>query len=255
MKDLHAYVRLTLLLAWALSCSGLNSLLCLVFKYHRPVITERLSRACFNGMLLILGIQVTVRGVLSPHRPLLLACNHISYLDIPVLGAHLNVRFTPKSEIAGWPLIGHFCRQIGCVFVDRRAQKTSDNQQKLREALQGSAALCLFPEGTTSDGKRLLPFRSSYFSLAESGNGVRVQPAAIRYTHARGLPVDAGMMPKIAWYGDMDLLPHIKELIHIAPIRAELILGEVIAENAIDRKDLCQKAHAEVERLRYGNSP
>jgi 1-acyl-sn-glycerol-3-phosphate acyltransferase len=198
---------------------------------------------CYRGLCRIIGLHVHAWGKLAQERPLLLVSNHISYLDILMLGSLYPVRFTPKSEIAGWPGVSLCCRLSRCLFIDRKASRTADNMLLLKEALKDGSVISLFPEGTTSDGKRVLPFRSSYFSLAEQG--VAVQPAAIVYRRVNGLPVDTRIMPKIAWYGDMELAPHLLGLLSLRKIEAELILHPVIALSAeTGRKDLaieCQR--------------
>src|SRR5689334_21385022 len=87
-----------------------------------------LMQRCFSTMLFFFRVRVEVEGEPSPLRPLLIVSNHSSYLDIPVLGSRVPVSFTPKAEIAKWPLIGSICRLIDCVFIDRRVSRTGENQ-------------------------------------------------------------------------------------------------------------------------------
>lgn len=206
-----------------------------------------LLKACSRTLLRIVGVSVEVRGASASARPLLLVSNHSSYLDIYVLGGSVPVRYTPKAEIAGWPVIGSICRLLDCVFIDRRPGQTAANRDALRAALEQGAVISLFPEGTTSNGKCVLPFRSSYFSLAAeefAGKPLAVQPACITYTHLNGMPIDCGQRPKVAWYGDMDLVPHVSELLKLGHLRAQLTFFEPVdIRRFADRKALA--AHCE----------
>jgi 1-acyl-sn-glycerol-3-phosphate acyltransferase len=212
---------------------------------------DRLMQTCFRTLLKIIGVRYTVKGAPSGKRPLLLVTNHSTYLDILIIGAELPVRFTPKAEIGKWPGIGWLCRLTQCVFIDRRASQTAANLEAMRAELRKGEIICLFPEGTTNDGKRVLPFRSSYFSLAEenfAGAKLAVQPAAVRYTRIMGLPIDSAQLPRLAWYGDMELVPHIGELLKLGPIEAEVIYGEPVDRGAFpNRKALAAHCHAVID--------
>jgi len=178
---------------------------------------------------------VVVEGRLSSIRPLLVVSNHCSYLDVMILGAVIGPAFTPKAEVAAWPLIGWICRVTDCIFIDRRISKTQQNQEALRQAAREGFVISLFPEGTTNDGKRLLPFRSSYFSLCEENFGGRpltVQPVAISYTRVRGLPIDSSQRPQIAWYGDMEFVPHLAGLLRLGRIDAKVTFCEPVPAEA-----------------------
>jgi 1-acyl-sn-glycerol-3-phosphate acyltransferase len=207
---------------------------------------------CSKVILAIIGVRCVVQGAAAEKRPLLLVTNHTSYLDILLLGSLLPVRFTPKSEIARWPVIGSVCRLTGCVFIERRATRTTDNQDKLLTAMEEGAMVSLFPEGTTNDGRHILPFRSSFFSLAErnfGGTPLKVQPAVIRYTHINGMPIGYGQMPMIAWYGDMALLPHAAQLLKLGAIRAEVIFLEPVDISAFEnRKALAAHCQSVIEK-------
>lgn len=190
----------------------------------------------------LMGLRVTVRGTPSTARPLLLVSNHISYLDILAYGNALPVVFTPKSEIGNWPIVGTMCRLIGCVFIERRAVKTARNMDGISKALAGDRPVLLFAEGTTSDSKRILPLRSSYFNITKAGEGgadVTVQPVLLRYTKLHGLPLDSTTRPLIAWYGDMEFVSHMKVLLQHVPIQAEIeFLPAVNAQAFANRKEL-----------------
>lgn len=205
---------------------------------------ELLFRITSRILLYIVGVRLTVRGSLTAERPLLLVTNHLSYLDVPILASQHALRFTPKAEISSWPFFGWVCRLTGCIFVTRKAGKLVDNSSQIYAALEAGDAVCLFPEGTTGNGVHVLPFKSSFFSLAEreiNGRQLVIQPAAIVYKRIRGLPIDITQWPDVAWYGDMDMVPHLWKLLSITPMTAEIIfLPPVTLQQFEDRKKLAQ---------------
>lgn len=204
------------------------------------------SQCYFSALAKVIGLRVHVAGALSKERPLLVVSNHISYLDIIALGAVAPLIFTPKSEIGGWPMIGFMCKLAGCVFIDRRRSQTNENLSRLHEGLKAGKPLSLFAEGTTGDGKRLLPIRSSYFQLVESFDGpIHIQPALLRYTHVHNLPLDEHSRYRICWLGDEDLLPHAIELLQLGPIDITIrFLPDLELGETKDRKALAAMCDA-----------
>jgi 1-acyl-sn-glycerol-3-phosphate acyltransferase len=165
----------------------------------------------------LIGIKVTVLGAPEEGRPVLMAANHTSWLDIPILSAQARLSFIAKSEVDQWPFFGLLARLQRTLFVDRA--KRSDTHRQRDEILgrlsQGDS-LVLFPEGTSGDGNRVLPFNSALFSVAEAEidgeNGrrpVTVQPVSVAYCRLHGLPLGRQFRPFFAWYGDMSLVPHL----------------------------------------------
>jgi lyso-ornithine lipid O-acyltransferase len=228
------------------------------FTFQRIPLRDRLVQACHRGILSILGVRVTMRGELSPQRPLLLVTNHVSYLDVHILAACANLRFTPKDDVAKWPVFGSIARLCSCIFIDRRPERVGDMKSTLHQALANDNVICLFPEATTGNGLRMQRFKSGFFSLAqESFNGkmLNVQPASIAYTHISNLPLDTTQWPSIAWYGDMELMPHLWSLLKLGTISVELVfLPPVTLAGFKDRKALaahCQDVIAQtIEDIR-----
>jgi 1-acyl-sn-glycerol-3-phosphate acyltransferase len=176
----------------------------------------------------ILGIKVRAIGRPAEARPVLFAANHISYLDITVLGSLLDASFIAKSEIALWPLFGWLARLQRSVFIDRRARSTAHQRDSIGARLAAGDALILFPEGTSGDGNRLLPFKSALFSVADDGRGhaaagpVTVQPVSIAYTRLDGIPLGRALRPFFAWYGSMSLAPHLWRMLGLG--RLEVVV-------------------------------
>ncbi len=213
---------------------------------------DRLSCWCYRALLYVMGIKVTVHGHPGMVRPLLAVSNHLSYTDVCVLGSAFPFRFTPKLEIASWPVISAYCRATDAVFVDRSPDKLADAARDIKQSLSAGQVVCLFPEATTGNGVHLLPFKSGFFQLAAEsidGRDLSVQPVAIAYTRIQNLPIGSSQWPGIAWYGDMDLAPHLWELLKLGRIDAELhFLAPATMKEHGDRKRLaahCRQAIAE----------
>lgn len=196
-----------------------------------------------KGIVFLCGVRVKVIGEPSAGRPLLLMSNHLSYLDIPVLASVVDGRFVAKNDIARWPVIGWICKITGVVFIDRRPSKIEAGQRAVQEILDKGDIVMLFPEATTGDGKRLLSFKPAFFELAQDAV---IQPVAIAYRKIRGLPIDYGQWPLIAWYGDMMLLPHLWKLLSLGRIDVEVHFLPPVASDGKSRKILASQVHKEV---------
>jgi 1-acyl-sn-glycerol-3-phosphate acyltransferase len=168
----------------------------------------------------ILGIRVRAIGRPVAARPVLFAANHVSYLDITVLGSLLDASFIAKTEIAGWPLFGWLARLQRSVFIDRRARSTAHQRDSIAARLAANEALILFPEGTSGDGNRVLPFKSALFSVADhtATGPVTVQPVSIAYTRVNGMPIGRRYRPLFAWYGAMAMAPHLWRVLGLGRI-------------------------------------
>jgi 1-acyl-sn-glycerol-3-phosphate acyltransferase len=169
----------------------------------------------------ILGLDVRTVGEPITARPVLFAANHVSYTDITVLGSLIAGSFVAKSEVAGWPLFGQLAKLQRSVFVDRQVRSTARQRDAIAERLAAGDALILFPEGTSGDGNFVLPFKSALFSVVYSRDQpVTVQPVSVAYTKLDGLPIGRMLRPFFAWYGDMDLAPHLWRLLGLGRIEA-----------------------------------
>lgn len=222
----------------------------------RWALRGRLPMVYHRAILRILDVRVEVRGTAAAGRPLLIVSNHVSWLDIPVLGAVAEATFVAKSEIRGWPVIGFLATLQRTVFVEReRRHRTGRATSEIAARLSGGDAVVLFAEGTTSDGIRVLPFRSALMGAARDasdagGNPVLVQPLAVRYTRRDGLPIGRAAMQAIAWIGDTDLAPHLAGILSGGPIDAVVSWGEPLAFHASDdRKALAATLEARVRAL------
>ncbi len=206
----------------------------------------------------IVGIRVHVTGRLATDKPVLLVSNHISWLDIPALSSLGPVCFVSKSETATWPFAGLLVKLQRSVFVDRTRRSLLKNTAgEIAERLAKGDNIVLFAEGTSSDGNRVLPFRSSLFSAAafapkaanDNGPDILVQTAAIAYTHLHGLPILRHERPLIAWYGEMDMIGHVWNVLKSGPLDVTISISEPVPLASLrDRKELAAFSEARVRR-------
>ena len=191
----------------------------------------------------------------------LVLANHVSWLDIVVIGSLRPLSFVAKSEIAGWPVISALAALQRTIYIDRqRRGATATVSTAMGHRLAGGELVVLFAEGTTGDGNRLLPFRSALVGAAraalqaEAGQGrVRLQPLAIAYPRRNGLPVVRSERCEIAWYGDMELAPHLTAFVNGGPIDVQVVWGKpIVFEASTDRKVATAAAEAEVRAALQG---
>tara|TARA_R110002020_G_scaffold25529_6_gene83008 strand:- start:4236 stop:5033 length:798 start_codon:yes stop_codon:yes gene_type:complete len=205
----------------------------------------------------LLGIRIHVRGQLEKRRPVMLAANHASWKDILVLGAIADVTFIAKSEVASWPVFGPLAKLQKTIFVAREDKRKAGAQvTQIAERLTAGEIVVLFPEGTTSDGNRLLDIKSSLFGAAAAavphvpGNIVHVQPVAIAYTRVYGMAMGRYHRPIAAWPGDIELVPHLMGVLKAEAIDVEVSFGETIEFRAGDnRKLLSANVAAQIRRM------
>lgn len=197
----------------------------------------------------ILGLRVEVVGHTQGKGPLLIASNHVSWLDIVVLSSVAPVSFVAKKEVAKWPFFGSLARLQRTVFIDReRRHATGNSRDDMRERLKNGDMLVLFAEGTSDDGRRVLPFKSSFFGAAEMP-GVLVQPVTLAYRGHRNLPMNRRLLPSYAWYGDMDLVPHLLGAVRSGPIEVTVVCHAPLSlSGELNRKALARHAEEEVRR-------
>lgn len=193
----------------------------------------------------LIGLRVRVLGepyrAADRHRHVVFVSNHSSWLDIPVLGGKLEACFIAKAEVGAWPVIRTIARLGRTEFVSRRKSRTSLENKAIGERLAAGDDLILFPEGTTSDGARVLSFRSSFFALAEAADPPIFQPISIVYDRLDGLPALRATRPVFAWYGDMEIGPHFVRLAQHHGLRASVILHPPLDARLVpDRKLLAR---------------
>jgi 1-acyl-sn-glycerol-3-phosphate acyltransferase len=145
-----------------------------------------------------------------------------------MIGARGRFRFISKDDVADWPVFGTLARLQNTLFVSRtRKTDTGKMADTMRQALADGDRLVLFAEGTTSDGGQVLPFRPALLgALVDDAKDVMVQPFTIAYLRRDGLPISRGQRATLGWYGDLDLLPSLLDIIHGGPLDVVMVLGE-----------------------------
>ena len=190
------------------------------------------ARVYWAGICRVLGVERRVVGrVAGGGRPVLFACNHTSWLDVPVLGGTLEACFVAKAEVGTWPVVRTVARRGRTVFVSRRASETGRERDSMRARLLAGDDLILFPEGTSSDGTRVLPFRSPFFAIVEPVEGEptpMIQPVSVVFDRLDYLPARRSTRPVSSWYGDMDLGGHFWRLARHRHLRATIILHDPV---------------------------
>jgi len=206
----------------------------------------------------ILGIRINVEGPLASGVPVLLLANHTSWLDIPVISAAVPVSFVAKKEVSSWPFVSWLARLQQTVFVDRKRRiSVGDTAGEIFERLEKGDAIVLFAEGTSSDGNRVLPFKTSLVAAAKpsraaatagaAASSAVVQTLAIVYTHLHGVPLGRADRPLVGWYGDMEMAGHAWTLLGAGPIDVTVRLGPPVDLASFpDRKALARHSESHV---------
>lgn len=221
--------RALLIVVWTLSCLPVQAVLVVL----PGRLNEGFARFYWAGMCRIIGIGIRVVGTQAVHgaegRPVVYVSTHSSWLDVPVLGARLHASFIAKEEIGRWPVVSWIAALGRTVYVRRKRTSTARERDEMRLRLAGGDNLILFPEGTTSDGSRVLPFRSAFLSIAEvpvtaDGRTALVQPVSLVYDRVSGMPVGRAGRSLFAWVGDQDLASHFARLGRERGLRATILL-------------------------------
>jgi 1-acyl-sn-glycerol-3-phosphate acyltransferase len=225
-RHIGAGLRTVMILVWSLIAIPIQS----VFLLLPGSLKIRFARIYWAVFCWLFGVRVRRIGeVCEAHgRPVVFVSNHTSWLDVGVLGGRLQGCFVSKDAVASWPLINLIARLGRTVYVSRQRVSTLDETRAMRERLRNGDNLILFPEGTTSDGSRVLPFRSSLLAVAQRERAGEpsplVQPVSVVYDRLAGLPAVRSTRPIFAYYGDMSIGPHYWRLAQCHGVRATIVL-------------------------------
>ena len=218
-SPLLSLLRIFPVIFWVIFCLPLHFISSSLFKND-----FLFYNILFKGLVHLFGIKVKVSGKIEKNNVLFVS-NHISYLDIFVLGSLTKAIFVAKSEIKSWPIINKIAAIGKTIFIDRsKVLKIRNQVEVLSNALKKGKNLILFPEGTSSDGSKVLPFKSSLFGLSDlySDKKFKIQPISITYSKLDGVPVERKFRPFFAWFGDMDLVPHAWQFLGLGLIEVNI---------------------------------
>jgi 1-acyl-sn-glycerol-3-phosphate acyltransferase len=229
MRALRAAWRLLSALAHAL-----GGWWTIAFTFPRMTQAQRDARvtAWARGMLGILGIELRLEGAPPAHGPVLLVANHISWLDILVMHAARHCRFVSKSDVKRWPLIGTLATGGGTLYIERESRRDAMRVvHRMAESLRAGEILAVFPEGTTSDGRDILPFHANMLQAAISADAP-AQPVALSFVDAA-----SGAISFAASYvGDETLVGSLWRTLTAPPLAAVVVFGEPQHAQGRDRR-------------------
>lgn len=216
-----------------------------------PRARQAIVRLWFKGACRLTGLRVRSSGMPCREGATLMVANHVSYLDIPVMGSLVDVVFVAKREVAKWPLFGPLARLVRTAFIGRKASGAATQARYLSRRLKAGDSLLAFPEGTSTDGLAVRPFKTALFAVSDAmpeGMPLMVQPVSIAYPRTvAGRSLSGGLQDFYAWYGDMTLLPHLLTVFGLKGAEVEVIFHEpVLASAFADRKDLARYCRTEV---------
>jgi|WetSurMetagenome_2_1015567.scaffolds.fasta_scaffold00042_25 lyso-ornithine lipid O-acyltransferase len=251
---LRKIIRTLLIIALALTAIAagilLNILLCFSAAL-RARFTAIGAMIWAKLMCRIMGVHLRKHGEIPRGTGSFTVCNHVSYIDILVLGSIRPSVFVARHDLKAWPVIGWLAALSGAIFLDRKSGQAVIDVMKIMDTrIRKGLNVILFPEGTTTDGKSVGTFKSALFELPARGN-LPVMPLSIRYTCIDETPPGQNSPDSIAWYGDMTLLPHLWKILGYNSINVSVCMRSPILPEKIDtvteaRKSLCLFARQHV---------
>lgn len=249
MRSVIASAKFLAMAIWSLSLIPFQLLILAIHRgkwaYELPYLWER-------GMCRIFGIKVIIEGSPNRDKQTIYMANHLSYLDIPAIASILKASFVAKAEVANWPVFGFLSKMQQTAFIERSRKEVSTQKNALQNMLAEGKSLIIFPEGTSSDGRDVLPFKSSLFSIALGEQALKqdlfVQPVTVSLIHVNGSePTAQNIRDLYAWHGDMTLPPHLWQFAKSRGATIKLVFHPPYqAATFDDRKILAGKCHNDV---------
>jgi 1-acyl-sn-glycerol-3-phosphate acyltransferase len=225
-----------LLVIWVLFMLCIN----LVFRFFIPQKLDSFYLCFHRGCSWIFSMRCHVKGKLSEHKPTLFLVNHISYLDIFILGSVLPGFFIAKSEVAGWPILGWLAKVQNTLFFERKSRKVQQQLKVMSDHFDQKGNLILFPEGTSTEGEHVEPFKSSLLQSIEGADTkVLIQPVTISYTHYKSKPMDRFTRDHYAWYSTMPFASHFFSALGLAKSDVEVILHDPVTLDQFETRKDC----------------
>lgn len=238
---------LALVILFGTLLAGVVSLCERVVRHDLMPLRQRLTRWFLARLGGALPFRVKVEGEL-PDQPMLWVANHVSWTDIPLLGALQPISFLSKAEVRDWPVAGWLAHKAGTLFIRRGSGDSNQISQQLTRHLQQKRPLVIFPEGTTTDGLGVRTFHGRLLSSAID-SGVALQPVAIRYLRA-GQPC-----PVAPFIGDDDMLSHLLRLLASPACEVEIRLLAPVPSESRSRNELARHCQAMIANVLQPDMP
>lgn len=273
MANIRGIIKILCLILWICPC--------LLVGYLLLHLSRRLLRIWvkffWSGICSILGLTISIKGTplsqdytsqkCGQYRPVIFIANHISWLDIPVLGSIIYASFVAKKDMHSWPILGWACQLGQTLFVSRHRQTMINEIKTMDQRLdENFGNLVIFPEGTSSDGIHVLPFKSSFFYLAfhhlkksyrkkDPYSQLLVQPVSLNYNGLDSLPVTYERKNIFAWYGTMTLVPHIWHFLQRDNAHVTVTFAPPLAPDTFkNRKQLADKCYETITQNTFSHS-
>ena len=223
------FLRLIIFLLFTLVLLPFQLVIVYLIKKNTYIIPYFFHNLCRR----IFGIKIKICGKVSGNFPVLFISNHASYLDILILGSLFKTSFVAKKEVAKWPLFGILAKLQNTIFVDRRISSLKSQENQIIEHLNKKNNLVIFPEGTSSDGNKVLPFKSSLFNIFEENldSGIFIQTITIVYKKINGISLNRIDRKDITWHSNMYLVPNILNVLKKFSIEVEVIFNQEFLPN------------------------
>ena len=251
LRSFISLIKLSIFLTATTLLIPIQALWLLVFSktpyYYIPLqYHEKLT--CF-----IFNIQIDITGDISTDRQTIFVANHLSYADIIALGSFMKASFIAKADVRQWPLFGILAKLSKTVFVERTRDAAPKAIASLKQAIEENLSLIIFPEGTSTKGIEVYPFKSSLFELflnKKIKQNLIIQPVTLKLIGVNGHTIRTEADHDLyAWYGDMTLLPHLWALGKSKGAHLEIIFHPIrAAANYDNRKTFAADCHADVAK-------
>ena len=234
IKLFRRLIRLSLLLPWLIWMALVS--LHISYQRDRWAAVKGMAgqiRKWGRGLLWIFNIKLTVHPDNAEYKGGLVVSNHMGYVDIFVHSALCGMRFCPKSDVRSWPVLGWYAGLTHPIWIDRRSRiKSKDALEEFCETLQHQVPLIVYPEGTSTDGTQVLPFKTSSFEVAAAG-GFPIQPIVTIYRVPEG-------SDSPCWYTDIGIIPHLWQLVGIPEIKCDVYVLPQIEAKGRTRKEIAE---------------
>lgn len=211
----------------------------LFFPFQKPDRRRREIEVWSRRLLTIMGVRLSLAGLRKSYseRPLMLVANHVSWLDIFVIDAVVASRFVAKAEVRRWPVLGWLCARVGTFFIERaKRHDTARVNHAAGAALRAGEVVAVFPEGTTTDGSRVLKFHASLLAPALEA-GATIQPVALRYERR-----DGALCTEAAYDGDRSLWDALVGIVSEPEVVARVSFLEPMSAAGNHRRELAHRA-------------